>query len=105
MACQIELQEEGSITFAYVSEGCSALLEVSPDDCCVTRRDFMSLIHPEDISSFLETMQQSAQSCVPGNGKGAFYCLATEIKWVSLGSMRKTPRTDCVLGGHGARYH
>jgi len=50
MACQIELQEGGSIVFAYVSEGCASLLGVPPDDLIRNPSRFLNPIHPEDIS-------------------------------------------------------
>jgi signal transduction histidine kinase len=102
MACQIELQEGGSITFAYVSEGCSTLLEISPDDLLCDASRFLSLIHPEDISSFLETMQQSAQTLCFWDWQGRVLLPDNRIKWVSLGSMpQKTgnglPCWECIV--------
>ncbi|MEO8331715.1 MAG: PAS domain-containing protein, partial [Gallionella sp.] len=86
MACQIELQETGSITFAYVSEGCSTLLEVSPQDLLSDSSRFLSLIHPEDISSFLDTLKQSAQNLCFCSWQGRVILTGNRIKWVSLGS-------------------
>jgi signal transduction histidine kinase len=92
MACQIELQEGGSIAFAYVSEGCSTLIEVSPYDLLCDSSRFLSLIHPEDISSFLETMQQSAQTLCFWDWQGRVLLPDNRIKWVSLGSMPQQTR-------------
>jgi len=92
MACQIELQEGGSIVFAYASEGCSSLLGVPPDDLIVDSSRFLSLIHPEDISSFLETLQQSAQTFSFWDWQGRVLFQENSVKWVRLGSMpRKSP--------------
>jgi len=87
MACQIELQDGGPITFSYVSEGCSTLLEVSPDDLLSDSSRFLNLIHPEDISSFLETLQQSAQNLSFWDWQGRIQLPDNRIKWLSLGSM------------------
>jgi signal transduction histidine kinase len=87
MACQIELQAGGSIVFTYVSEGCISLLGISPDDLIIDSSRFLSLIHPEDISSFLETMQQSAQTLSFWEWQGRVLFSEYSIKWVRLGSM------------------
>jgi len=86
MACQIELQEGGSITFPYVSEGCSTLLEVPPSDLLCDSSCFLSLIHPEDIASFLDTLKQSALSLRFWNWEGRIILHDSRIKWVSLGA-------------------
>ncbi|MGC2048468.1 MAG: ATP-binding protein [Gallionella sp.] len=92
MACQIELLEGGSITFTYVSEGCSTLLGVSPADLMRDSSRLLSLIHPEDIPSFLETMQQSAQTLCLWDWQGRVLLPDNRIKWLSLGSMPQNTR-------------
>jgi signal transduction histidine kinase len=87
MACQIELQEGVSIAFLYVSKGCSSLLEVSPEDLLSDSSHFLSIIHPEDISSFLNTMQQSAQSLCFWDWQGRVLFPFNRIKWLSLKAM------------------
>lgn len=90
MACQIEQQEDGSIIFSYVSEGCKALLGVSPGDLLSDPTCFLSLIHPEDISSFLDTLKLSARTLCFWNWEGRIILPANRIKWVRLGA---TPHT------------
>ncbi|MFZ5524646.1 MAG: histidine kinase [Pseudomonadota bacterium] len=87
MACQIELQEGGSIAFTYVSEGCSALLGPPPEELLCDSSRFISLIHPEDIASFLETLQQSAQTLCFWDWQGRIVLPDNRIKWVSIGSV------------------
>ena len=87
MACQIELQEGGSITFPYVSEGCSTLLEVSAGDLLGDPSYFLSLIHPEDIASFLDTQKLSARTLCFWNWEGRIILPGNRIKWVRLGAM------------------
>ena len=86
MACQIELQEDGSITFSYASEGCKALLGVSPGDLLSDSSCFLRLIHPEDISSFLDTLRQSARTLCFWNWEGRIILPGNRIKWVRLGA-------------------
>ena len=62
MVCQIELLENGSVIFPYVSKGCSSLLDINPEDLQADASYFLNLIHPEDIPSFLDTLKQSAHT-------------------------------------------
>lgn len=86
MACQVELLEDGSIAFPYVSEGCSALLHIAPAELQGDASKFLDLIHPEDIPSFLETLKQSARALCFWNWEGRLVLAPEETKWVSLGA-------------------
>ncbi|HXU93325.1 MAG TPA: ATP-binding protein [Gallionella sp.] len=86
MACQMELQEDGSLTFPYVSEGCSALLNVAPSDLQSDASRLLNIIHPEDVSSFLETLKQSAKTMRFWNWEGRITLPHNETKWISLGA-------------------
>jgi len=102
MACQIALQEGDSISFVYVSKGCSSLLEFLPEDLLCDSSRFLKLIHPEDISSFLETMQQSARSKCLWDWQGRITLPGNRIKWVSFVSMPQiaqngSPRWEGVV--------
>ena len=85
MACQIELLENGSIVFPYVTKGCSDLLGIAPNDLQNDSSYFTNFIHPEDISSFLDTLKQSAHTLCFWNWEGRL-TLSDTIKWVSLGA-------------------
>ncbi len=92
MACHIDLQESGAITFSYVSEACSTLLGVAPDDLQSDSSYFLNLVHPEDIASFLDTLKSSAQDMCFWNWEGRLNLPDNAIKWVSLGAApRSTP--------------
>jgi len=87
MACLIEMQEGGAISFPYVSEGSSKLLEISPSELLNDSSSFVSLIHPEDISSFLETLKQSARTLCFWNWEGRINLPGNRVKWISLRAM------------------
>jgi len=92
MACQIELLKSGSIAFPYVSEGCLALLGIAPGCLQNDSSNFLNLIHPEDISSFLNTLKQSAKTLCFWNWEGRLNLSGNTTKWVSLGATpRNTP--------------
>jgi signal transduction histidine kinase len=86
MACQMELQEDGSLTFPYVSEGCSALLNVAPPDLQSDASRLLSIIHSEDVASFLDTLKQSAKTMCFWSWEGRITLPHNETKWISLGA-------------------
>lgn len=102
MACQIELQEDGSITFPYVSEGCSTLLGIAPSDLQNDSSRFLNLIQAEDIPTFLDTLKQSAKTLCFWNWEGRITLPNNESKWVSLGATPQNtqsglPRWEGIL--------
>lgn len=86
VACQIELQEDGSFTFPYVSEGCLTLFGISPNDLQNDASCFLNLIHSEDIPSLLDTLKKSAQTLCFWNWEGRITLPGGETKWISLGA-------------------
>lgn len=86
MACQIELQKDGTFTFPYVSEGCLTLFGVSANDLQNDPACFLNLIHPEDAPSLLETLKISAQTLCFWNWEGRIILPDGETKWISLGA-------------------
>lgn len=91
MACQIELQEDGSFTFPYVSEGCLALLDIPPTDLQNDASCFLNLIYPEDIPALLDTLKKSAQTLCFLNWEGRISLPDGTTKWISLGA---TPQSQ-----------
>lgn len=86
MACQVELQEDGSFTFPYVSEGCLTLFGIPPDDLQSDASCFLRLIHPEDIRSLLDTLKKSAQTLCFWNWEGRIALPDGKTRWISLGA-------------------
>ncbi len=102
MACQIELQQDGSITFPYVSEGCVALLGIQPGELQEDAARFLNLVYPEDSPSFLATLKQSAQTGCFWNWEGRITLPQGETKWISLGATPQNtqgglPRWEGIL--------
>ena len=86
MACQIELKDDGSFFFPYVSEGCLALFGISPTDLQNDPSEFLNLIHPEDTPLLLETLKNSAQTMCFWNWEGRIVLPDGETRWISLGA-------------------
>lgn len=84
MACQIKFLENGSIAFPYVSGASSTLLNVSSESLQRDASHFLNLIHPDDFSSFLDTLKQSANTLNTLYWEGRLVLPDTVIKWVSL---------------------
>jgi len=92
MACQIELQKNGTFTFPYVSEGCLTLFGVSANELQGDPACFLNLIHPEDAPSLLVTLKISAQTMCFWNWEGRIILPNGETKWISLGATpQETP--------------
>lgn len=91
MAYQILLRKDNSITFPYISEGCLALLGIPAHDLLVDPGLFNSMIHPDDLASYQNSMLHSAQSLSFWNWEGRIKTVPDgEIKWINL---RCSPRT------------
>jgi two-component system sensor histidine kinase UhpB len=102
MVFQIALLASGSITFPYISEGSMSLLGIAPEALQKDPSYFLKLIHPEDISSLLLALRQSAQAMRFWNWEGRLNLQGNAIKWVSLGatpqnSQSGLPRWEGIL--------
>ena len=92
MAYQMLLQDDGNITFPYVSEGCHALLGITPQNLAHDSSLFEALLHPDDAKSYYQSMHISAEDLSFWNWEGRILSMPdNEIKWINLRcSPRKT---------------
>jgi two-component system sensor histidine kinase UhpB len=87
---QFLLDAIGSWSFSYVSEGCLALLGMTPRRLQRYPGFFFDLIAPEDSAAFTQSMQASARDLTDWNWEGRIHVSGSdEIKWVNL---RSSPR-------------
>jgi two-component system, NarL family, sensor histidine kinase UhpB len=90
LAYQFRLHKDGTTTFPYLSEGCQALLGISPDKLRDQPELFLQLILPQDRNSYLESMEASATDNSSWNWEGRIWIEEwKDIKWINL---RCTPR-------------
>lgn len=96
MACQIELKRNGVLSLPYVSEGCLALLGVTPLKIETSPELLFNMLHPDDRDAFYQSMHASAQNLTPWNWEGRFILSPVkELKWVNL---RATPyKADSLI--------
>jgi two-component system sensor histidine kinase UhpB len=94
MAYQMLLRDDGAITFPYISEGCQALLGISPQDLSHVVLLFEALLHPEDFASYQQSLQASAKNMSFWNWEGRILTMPNnEVKWINLrSSPRRTPQ-------------
>lgn len=87
---QFLLQADGAISFPYLSEGCQALLGISPESLRADPTRLSALVLPEDRDSYGSSMTTSASSLRSWNWEGRIWIDAwKDIKWINL---RATPR-------------
>lgn len=82
--------ENGSTQFTYLSEGCRALLGISPEDLCAEPERFTALIEEEDRFNYNTSMEISAKNQNNWNWEGRIWIDEwKDIKWINL---RATPK-------------
>lgn len=87
---QCALQADGRIAFPYLSDGCAALLGITPGEL---QRDpclFLQLILEQDRGAYLASMHASSTLMTGWNWEGRIHVEAWhDVKWISL---RASPR-------------
>jgi len=92
MAYQMLLEDDGRVTFPYVSEGCQALLGITPQDLTHVSSLFEAMLHPDDFASYQQSMHASAQDMSFWNWEGRILTMPdNEVKWINL---RCSPRKN-----------
>ncbi len=87
---QCLLKKDGGLTFPYLSEGCQALLGITPQQLHDNPALFLDLIVPEDRAWYLESMAASAAGIKSWNWEGRIWIAQwNDIKWINL---RCSPR-------------
>ena len=87
---QFCLHADGRASFAYLSDGCQALLGLSPAQLHARPELFYQLILADDRASYLDSMQVSKNALWSWNWEGRIWVDAwKDVKWINL---RSTPR-------------
>jgi two-component system sensor histidine kinase UhpB len=86
---QFLLKNDDTVSFPYLSEGCHALLGISPEQLRADSSLFLELILPEDRQSYLDSMAASVADMKSWNWEGRIWIAEwNDIKWINL---RSTP--------------
>ncbi|WP_232251051.1 sensor histidine kinase [Janthinobacterium sp. 1_2014MBL_MicDiv] len=87
---QFCLHADGRSAFPYLSDGCQALLGLSPAQLHARPELFYQLILADDRASYLDSMQASKTALWGWNWEGRIWVDAwKDVKWINL---RSTPR-------------
>jgi len=90
MACRVWLDTDNALHFPYVSEGCFALLGITPQEIELQPHLLLDKLHPEDRNAFYKSMRESAARSSPWNWEGRIVLPPdSEIKWVNLRATRR----------------
>jgi PAS domain S-box-containing protein len=85
MACKITLDEQGTLYFPYVSEGCFDLLGFNAAELEHNPQRLLDLLHPDDREEFDQRMRLSATQSAQWNWEGRIVLPHNqEIKWLNL---------------------
>lgn len=87
MVFQLELGDDGKPLFTYVSDGCQALFDAPANLLLQDPDAFFDRVLPEDLYSFMESMQAAFRRRGNWNWEGRIRIAGSnEIKWVDLRS-------------------
>ncbi|BAZ38419.1 two-component hybrid sensor and regulator [Calothrix sp. NIES-4101] len=82
MIYQFQLSVDGIASFNYVSSGCYGIYEVLPEEAVADANNLISLMHPEEISYFYESVAISAQTLQPWQYQGRIITPSGKLKWI-----------------------
>jgi len=93
--------EADGVRMIYVSDGCQALLGVSPSTLMERPEAFVEMIHPDDRFHFHRTRLRSLRTFRPQNWEGPIRLPGSgETKWVNLrAGVRELPSGEIVMEG------
>jgi signal transduction histidine kinase len=87
---QFVLHENGEVAFPFLSDGCLMLLGMEADELRRHPARLLKIILPEDRPSYLQSMQESAESLRSWNWEGRIWIESwNDTKWINL---RATPQ-------------
>jgi two-component system sensor histidine kinase UhpB len=85
MAYQLLQNDQGDITFPYVSEGSYNLLGIQAQDLLRDPLIFFNMLHPEDLDNYKSMMLESARKFTLVYWEGRIKPMSgQEVKWVNL---------------------
>jgi len=68
--------------FTFVSEQAQDLLGLRPEEVIADADNFVNLIHPDDLSSFLETVAEAVANFLPWHWEGRIITPSGQQKWI-----------------------
>lgn len=97
MIYQFQLAADGTMSFPYVSSGCRELWELEPEVLQNSAIPAIEMIHPDDATSFQESVAISAKTLEPLRWEGRFVFPGDRIKWISGASRPEPGEKDNII--------
>ena len=97
MVYQFARRVDGSVTFPYVSTGSLALFGVDPQRIMDDPLALVGLVHPDDMGSFLQTVETSARTLGEWKWEGRFVLGSGETRWIGGASHPEQEANGDVL--------
>ncbi len=96
MIYQLLLHPDGSFSFPYVSPACQAIFAVSAEAAMADAMLLFSLIHPDEWSTFADSVAASAQTLKPYHWVGRVV-VNQQIKWLQVDSKPERQPDGSIL--------
>lgn len=85
--------------FTYASEHSYQLLGLAPQEIVQDANNFINLIHPEDLPSFLASVTHAVENFLPWHWQGRITTPSGQLKWIQGNSQaQKTSQGDAWDG-------
>ncbi len=97
MVYQFARRVDGSVAFPYVSTGSLALFGVAPQSIMADPLALVGLVHPDDMGSFMQTVETSAQTLGEWKWEGRFVLRSGETRWIGGASHPEQEANGDVL--------
>lgn len=97
MVYQFVLQPDGAAHFPYASDGCRDLFDIQPQSLAADAGILISLIHPDDLNGFQQSVASSAATLTPWNWEGRFVLASGVMKWVQAASRPEQQADGSIL--------
>jgi two-component system, NtrC family, sensor kinase len=76
------LDPDGRIYFNYISEKCSEVLGIEPQEITHNSPTLINIMYPSDRKSFIDSVADSGKSLKPWTWEGRIVTPSQEIKWL-----------------------
>ena len=82
MVFQCILHPDGGFDFPFVSAGCQAIYGLTPEEITSNPMLIVSIIHPEDLSAFTQSVGMTFERLIPWQWEGRIVTRTGQMKWV-----------------------
>ena len=100
MVYQYRLYSDGAACFPYANEGIRDIYRVNPEDVVEDASPVMSILHPDDFSGIVASIQKSAQDLTPWRYEYRVKFEDGTVRWL-LGSALPEAEADGSVLWHG----